>query len=85
MKILKGRVLIKKLDGAYKTKHGLEIPDDLTDSFPKAKIILLAKDVEGIVEIGDMVYYMEPREKGRCKYKGEEHFIVSIANIVAII
>ena len=92
MKILKGRVLIKKLDGTSKSVYGLEIPED-SDSLPKAEIIDFAEDIadmrdkyeKPVIVIGDIVYYMEPRERGRCKYKGEEHFIVSIANIIAII
>tara|TARA_R110002167_G_scaffold331706_1_gene538409 strand:- start:59537 stop:59815 length:279 start_codon:yes stop_codon:yes gene_type:complete len=92
MRVLSGRVLIKKLTGTSQTQNGLTIPDD-ADSAPKALVVLMAEDVESMVGkdgapvllIGDEVYYMEPREKGKCMYNEEEHFIVPIANIIAVI
>ena len=84
MKILEGRVLIKKLKEVKKSAVGLDIPSD-NDSAPIAEIVLVSKEVEEIVSVGDKVYYMESREKGKCPYKGEEHFIISIGNILAII
>ena len=84
MKILSGRVLIKKLDGATKSKAGLTIKED-KDALPKAEIVLVAEDVKDRVKIGNIVYYMEAREKGECKYNEEKHYIIPIGNVIAIL
>ena len=78
--------MIKKLDGGTKTKGGLHVPED-EDRLPQAEVILVSKEVEeaGIVKQGDIVYYMEPRESGLCKHKGEKHYIISVDYLVAIV
>jgi len=85
-RILQGRVLIKKIEASTKSKGGLTIPLD-ADSLPQAEIVMIATEVEneGLVAIGDKVYYQEARERGRCKHNGEDHFIIPIANVIAII
>ena len=89
MKIISGkdippRVLIKKIETPTKIGSGLEIPMD-TDNLPKAKIIMVAETIEDIVKVGDIVYYLNARDLGKCLYKGEEHYISSIGNIIAIL
>lgn len=89
MKIISGetiapRVLIKKIEKDTKRKSGIYIPPD-NDALPQAEVIMVSKKVQDIVSPGDKVYYVETREKGRVKYKGEDHFIIPIGNIVAII
>lgn len=85
MRILSDKVLIKK----YTTKKvdqqsGMEWGTD-GDSLPRAEVILVSDDVSHIVSPGDHVHYIEPRERGRCEYNGEEHFIIPVANLVAIL
>ena len=89
MKIISGdeippRVLIKKITKPTTSKSGLTIPVD-NDELPKAEVVIVSDKVEGIVSVGDKVYYIESREKGLVKYKGEDHFIVPIGQIVSII
>ena len=83
-KILYNRVLIKKIETPTETVSGLTLMID-ADSLPQAEIVMLSAEVKGIVEVGDRIYYQESRERGRCKYKGEDHFIIPIANVIAII
>ena len=84
MRILTGRVLIKKLEEERTSDNGFVMHRD-PDDLPEAEIILVADDVSDIVSVGDKVYYMEPREKGKCMYKGKEHFIIPLANIIAVL
>jgi len=89
MKIISGesippRVLIKKIEEDSLSKAGLIIPRD-NDALPLAEVVMVSEQVKDIVSVGDRVYYMETREKGRVKYKGLDHFIVPIGNIVSII
>lgn len=87
MKILGDRVLIRKYEIVTKDENsGMEWGSD-GDSLPRAEVILVSDELKdkGIVSEGDHVHYIEPREKGKCKYNGEEHFIVPISSIVAIL
>tara|TARA_R110000803_G_scaffold78075_2_gene143085 strand:+ start:1967 stop:2257 length:291 start_codon:yes stop_codon:yes gene_type:complete len=89
MKIISGddiptRVLIKKLKEDSISKSGLTIPLD-NDALPQAEVIMISEKAEGILAVGDRVYYMETREKGRVKYEGEDHFLVPIGNIISVI
>jgi len=82
--ILEGRVLIKALEEGTKTEgSGLFIPED-SDSLPRATVIMIADNITTLEE-GDTVYFVKPREKGRVTHNGEEHFIVPISAIAAII
>lgn len=83
MKILSGRVLIKKIEDPI-DNNGFVLPRD-DDELPEANIILVSDDVKDIVSEGDKVYYIESRERGKCYYKDEEHFIIPISNIVAVL
>lgn len=83
-KVLKGLVMIKKLDGSIKLESGLVQQEDSLN-LPKARILLIADGLEDIVKVGDEVYYMESRERGRVFEKEEECFIIPIANIMAVI
>ena len=79
------RVLIKKIDDPIKMDSGIEIPPD-KDQLPRAEIVMVTEAVGDIVRVGDIVYYLEnSRDMGRCPYKGEEHFVTLIGNIIAII
>lgn len=89
MKIVSGegippRVLIKKLKNETISKSGLHIPTD-NDELPKAEIIDVADSAKDIVSIGDKVYFIEAREKGRVKFEGKDHFIIPVGQLVAII
>lgn len=89
MKIISGdnippRVLIKKIEEETKSKIGLNIPID-NDALPQAEVIQISEKVEGILKPGDRVYYMETRERGRVRYNEQDHFLIPLGNIMAII
>ena len=85
MKLLGDKILLKKYTvTTVDEASGVEWGSD-GDILPRAEVILASDDVSEIVKVGDHVYYVEPREKGKCKYNGEEHFIVPISALVAII
>lgn len=89
MKIVSGegippRVLIKKLKNETISKSGLGIPAD-NDELPKAEIIDVSDSAKDIVSVGDIVYYIESREKGQVKYQGKDHYIIPVGQLVAII
>ena len=89
MKIVAGesippRVLIKKLTSETISKSGLSIPSD-NDELPKAEIMGVGESAKDIVSVGDVVYYLESREKGLVKFQGKDHFIIPVGQIVAII
>ena len=84
MRILTGRVLIKKLKESRTSNNGLVIGRD-PDDLPEAEVVLIADDVSNIVSVGDKVYYTTPRENGKCMYNDKEHFIIPISNIIAVI
>lgn len=83
-KEIPGRVLIKKLQNKTLSKSGLSIPSD-NDELPKAEILGVGESAQGIVSVGDQVYYIEGREKGRVKFQGKDHYIIPVGQIVAII
>ena len=82
-RVLGNRVMIKKADAAVEVGD-LVIQDD-GESLPKAIIVLVGEDVDHIVSVGDLVHYTQARESGKCDHNGEPHFIVPIANIVAVL
>lgn len=82
-KVVNGRVLLKKVSSTIKTQGGLEIKDDGL-SLPVAEVVLVGDKVD-VTKTGDWVHYLEPREPGRCKHNGEDHFIIQAGNIIAIL
>ena len=89
MKIVSGegivpRVLIKKLENETTSKTGIIVPTD-NDELPKAEIIKVSDSAKDIVSVGDHVYYIESRERGRVKYQGKDHYIIPVGQLVAII
>jgi co-chaperonin GroES (HSP10) len=79
------RVMIRKVDHVTKKKgSGMEVPPDM-DEMPKAMVIQVPEPYQHIVSEGSLVYYMETREKGKVKHDDQEHNIVAIGQIVAII
>jgi co-chaperonin GroES (HSP10) len=82
-KVVNGRVLLKRLAGTIKTEGGLEIKDDGL-SLPVAEVVLVGEKVD-VTQPGDFVHYLEPREPGKCKHNGEDHFIIQAGNIIAIL
>ena len=83
MRILSGRVLIKKHEDKEDVGAMTWSQDD--DELPKATVVLVADDVKSIVAAGDEIYYMESRERGKCRYQDSEHFIIPIANVIAVL
>ena len=81
--VVNGRVLLKKVSSTIKTQGGLEIKDDGL-SLPVAEVVLVGDKVD-VTKAGDWVHYLEPREPGRCKHNGEDHFIIQAGNIIAIL
>lgn len=81
-KILGTRIMIKKLKNDLKTEAGLIIEDD-GESLPLAEVVLISEEITQ-VEVGETIHYTAARESGKCRHKGEEHFIISIANAVAV-
>ena len=84
MRILGDRVMIKKLNFTTVSKSGLTIAED-GDALPKGQVIIVSSNVEDLVEVRDIVYYTDSRETGKCIYNDEEHFIINIGNIIAIL
>lgn len=90
--VLADKILIKKLESKHTTASGLEFRDDGM-SLPIAEVVLISKSLsdkmeEGLIEevkVGDKVHYTSARESGKCRHGGEEHFIIPIANAVAIL
>lgn len=82
-KLLEGRIMIKKLESNHKTSSGLEFRDD-GESLPIAEVVMLAQDIDQ-VHVGDKVHYTIGRESGKCRHNGDEHFIIPIANAIAVI
>lgn len=85
MKLLGDKVLLKKYTVSTTDLESGVTWDSDGDTLPRAEIILVSDDVKAIVSVGDHVHYIEPREKGKCKYNDEEHFIVPVSSLVAIL
>ena len=91
MKLLNDRVLLKRYtvttvgqlsgiawesDGDYLlTAEVIAVSEELAN----------AKDKVNVPVVGDHVYYVEPREKGKIKFNGEEHFAIPFGSLIAII
>ena len=82
-KVLGNRVMIKMVENTVETESDLVFRDD-GESLPLGEIIMLGADITQ-VEIGDRVHYTVARESGKCTHEGESHYIIPIANVVAII
>lgn len=81
-RVLGTRIMIKKLENEIETESGLTISED-GESLPLAKVVMVSEEITQ-VEVGDTIHYTSARESGKCRHNGEEHFIISIANAVAI-
>lgn len=90
MVLLGDRLLIKKLEKSSVLTSGLVIGPD-GDELPVAEVVLVSPDLEknkdfvNIPKVGEEIYFIPPREKGRCTYNGEEHFIVPLSSAVSIL
>lgn len=82
-RILGTRIMIEKLENSLTTESGLTIEDD-GESLPLAKVAMVSEEITQ-VEVGDTIHYTVARESGKCRHKGKEHFIITIANAVAIV
>ena len=80
-KVLGTRVLLKLLENKQETTSGLTIDDG--QSLPLARVVMVSSEIDQ-VEVGDIVHYTVARESGKCRHKGETHYITSISNLVAI-
>lgn len=81
-KVLGARILIKKK--GFQQKIGDLIIEDDGQSLPVAEVIMVAEQVTEI-SVGDLIHYTESRETGKCSHNGEEHFVIPVANAVAIL
>lgn len=90
MVLLGDKLLIKKIEKNRVLASGLTIGSD-KDELPIAQIVLVSPDLDknkalvNIPKVGDEIYFIVPREKGRCSYNGEEHFIVPLSSAIAIL
>ena len=92
MRLLGDYVLLKEVTESTFTEGGFEIPVDIRE-LPTGKIVDISESVSRMknedgsprVKIGDLCHYIAPREKGKCKYGGEEHMIAPISSVVAIL
>lgn len=82
-RVLGARVMLKLLENKVETTSGLVISDD-GESLPLAEVVMISDEVTQ-VKAGDIVHYTAARESGRCRHNGEAHYIVPIANVVAIL
>lgn len=91
MKLLNDRVLLKrytvtKVDEA----SGIAWQSD-GEYLARAEVIAVseelvnAEDKVNVPKVGDHVYYVEPREKGKINFNDEEHFAIPFGSLVAII
>ncbi|QQV89736.1 chaperonin Cpn10 [Cellulophaga phage Calle_1] len=91
MKILGDRIMIKPYkENTVDEGSGMTFrPDD--DNIPSAVVVMVSEELKSkeefvnIPEVGDRVFYVRPREKGKCQYEDKDHYIIPIANIVAIL
>tara|TARA_R110002167_G_scaffold43330_4_gene130964 strand:- start:16390 stop:16665 length:276 start_codon:yes stop_codon:yes gene_type:complete len=91
MKLLNDRVLLKRYsEKETDVKSGLTFSAE-PDYLPKAEVVAVsqalqdAKDKVNVPKVGDRVYFVEPREKGKIKFNGDEHFAVRFGDLVSII
>lgn len=82
-RVLGNRVMIKLLEKTIETESNLVFLDD-GESLPIAEIVMIGSE-SNFIEVGDVVHYTEARESGKCTHKGESHYIIPIANVIAII
>lgn len=91
MRLLNDRILLKKYTVTTKdTASGLEWESD-GDYLPRAEVIAVSEELQNAEDkvnvpvVGDHVYYVEPREKGKIKFNETEHFAIPFGSLVAII
>jgi co-chaperonin GroES (HSP10) len=91
MKLLNDKILLKKYTVTTVDEDSqMEWKAD-EEYIPRAVVIAVseelqqAKDKVNVPLVGDCVYYVEPREKGKINYNEEEHFAVPFGSLVAII
>lgn len=91
-RVLGTRIMIEKLENTLTTESGLTIEDD-GESLPLAKVVMVSKELldkmdEDVIErinIGDTIHYTVARESGKCRHNGKTHYIITIANAVAVV
>ena len=91
MKLLNDKVLIKNYTvTTVNPDSGISWESDI-DYLPRAEVIAVSKELQNakdkvnVPSVGDKIYYVVPREKGKIKFNGEEHFAIPFGSIVAII
>jgi len=91
MKLLNDRVLIRPYTLTKVDKgSGMEWSTD-GEYLPRAEVIAVSQELQNVKDkvdvpnVGDHVYYVEPREKGKINFNEEEHFAIPFGSLVAII
>lgn len=91
MRLLNDKILLKKYTvTTVDRESGIEWKSD-GEYLPRAEVIAVsqelveAKDKVNVPEVGDHVYFVEPREKGKITHNEEEHFAIPFGSLVAII
>jgi co-chaperonin GroES (HSP10) len=92
MSVLGDRICLKEIQEQRETEDGLALAYD-DQELPEAEVALVSEELSKTLENtpqnlpkpGDRVLYIRPRERGRVRYKEEDHFIVPYSAIVAIL
>lgn len=85
IKPLGDRVLIKVAEAETKTASGLFIPDNAQEKTQKGSVVAVGTDKDVItVKVGDKVMY-DQYAGTKVKIGSEEHLIVKMADILAVI
>lgn len=91
MKLLNDRILVRKYSVTTVDEDSQMEWRTEGDYLPRAEVIAVSeelsnnKDRVNVPVVGDHVFYVEPREKGKIKYDNEEHFAIRFGDLVAII
>lgn len=91
MKLLNDRILLKRYTVTTVDQDtGMEWKTD-GEYLPRGEVIFVSEELQNaedkvnVPKVGDHVYYVEPREKGKIKFNEEEHFAIPFGSLVAII
>jgi len=91
MRLLNDRVLLRRYTVTTVDQgSGVEWQSE-GDYLPRAEVIAVSQELQNaedkvnVPKVGDHVYYVEPREKGKIKFNESEHFAVPFGSLVAII
>ena len=91
MRLLNDKILLRPYTvTTVSADSNLEWQSD-GEYLPRAEVIAVSKELQeardtvNVPEVGDHVFYVEPREKGKIKFNEEEHFAIPFGSLVAII